>query len=129
MHVHCQYHKLCLSFNIAKNQGKLSYVNLPSTFTKLRAVIILVMFFSAMQLFCYSKANLITRPRSSGAFGHLLKCTELTINWIDPKDAWKSLCRLPAIGDQQRLWWIHSNRLFHWLFSLRHSFRCLSKAE
>lgn len=36
--------------------------------------------YSAMQLFCNNKANLITTPQSSGALGHLLKCTDLTIN-------------------------------------------------
>lgn len=29
MHVHCQYHKICLSFNIAEI-GKLIYVYMPS---------------------------------------------------------------------------------------------------
>lgn len=45
-----------------------------------------------MQLFCNNKANLITTPQSSGALGRLLKWTDLTLNWIDPKDPRKSLC-------------------------------------
>lgn len=78
-----------LSFiQYSRNQGKLIYVKYAFNkgFYHFSHV------YSAMQLFCNNKANLITRPQSSGALGHLLKCKDLTINWIDPKDARKSLC-------------------------------------